>query len=316
MLYNIKKPFATHHIQLKHHQVYYEEYGNPNGVPVLFLHGGPGSGCNSSQKSFFNHKKFRVIFIDQRGSGKSKPRASTKENTTQLLIMDIEKIRELLDIPSWLIVGGSWGATLAVAYAQKHTSRVKGMILRSLFLGTKEEIDWAFLKAPLKFRPELISNMISVLNMEKVNSPINILGKMLESKDVKERALASELWLEYEGNLSTLSYEGDNIKSIFENKNFTQKRLNSLPNTPFMEWHYIKNNFFLKKNQLIKEKKKLENIPISIVQSNYDLLCPPSTSFIFSQELNKTKIHKINRAGHYISDPGVKEKIKELLDDF
>ena len=315
MLYPIKKPFAIHHIKLKQHKVYFEEYGNPKGIPVLFLHGGPGSGCNDSQKSFFNYKKFRVIFIDQRGSGKSTPRSSTKNNTTQFLIEDIEKIRELLEISSWLIVGGSWGATLAIAYAQEHTNRIKGMILRSLFLGTKKELDWAFLKAPLMFRPKLISNIISVLNIKKISSPINVLGNMLESKNVNKRILGAELWLEYEGNLSTLHYEGDNIKRIFENKNFTKKRLNSLPNTPFMEWHYIKNNFFLKENQLIKQKRKLVNVPISIIQSNYDLLCPPYTSFIFSQELNKTKIHKISKAGHYISDPGVKEKMKELVDD-
>ena len=141
MLYNIKKSFAIHHINVDKYKIYFEEYGSPEGIPVLFLHGGPGSGCSESHKAIFNYKKFRVIFLDQRGAGKSTPKGSTYKNTTQHLIEDIEKVRNYLNISAWLIVGGSWGATLAVAYSEIHYDRVYGIIVRSLFLATKKELE-------------------------------------------------------------------------------------------------------------------------------------------------------------------------------
>ena len=167
MLYSIKKSFATYQIKQGPHTLYIEEYGNSMGIPVLFLHGGPGSGCNDNQKVIFDYEKYRVIFWDQRGSGKSLPKGSTKYNTTSLLIKDIEYIRKHLNILSWIVVGGSWGSTLAVAYAQSFSLKVKGMILRSLFLGTKE-VDWAFYKAPLAFRPKLIFEINKILDNKKL----------------------------------------------------------------------------------------------------------------------------------------------------
>ncbi len=310
MLYSIKKSFATHQVKKGQHNIYFEEYGIPSGKPVLFLHGGPGSGCNEGQKAIFNYKKYRVIFLDQRGSGKSTPKGNTRNNNTKLLIQDIEMIRKHLKIKSWLVVGGSWGSTLAIAYAQIHYSKIDGMLLRSVFLGTKKEVDWAFRKAPLIFRPNLIFKVNNILKQRKTINPIYTLGRMLESNDNKKKMLAASLWIAYESNLSTINfkYKNLNIDNIEDIKN--------LPNTPFMEWHYIKNNFFLEKNQLINNKKVLQNIPIAIVQSDYDLLCPPYTSYSFCDGLKKCKIYRVECAGHYISDPGVKEIMKQILDDY
>ena len=172
MLYSIKKSFAIHHIKQNNHTIYFEEYGNSKGIPVIFLHGGPGSGCNEGQKVIFDYKKYRVVFLDQRGSGKSTPKGAIKNNTTLKLIEDIELVRKYLKIERWMVVGGSWGATLALAYAQAHTAKVEAMILRALFLGTKKEIDWAFFEAPLKFRPELIHKLNDFLNHKKLINPI------------------------------------------------------------------------------------------------------------------------------------------------
>ncbi len=316
MLYNIKKSFAIHHIQQGSHTIYFEEYGDPEGIPVLFLHGGPGSGCSSSHKALFNSKKFRVIFLDQRGSGKSTPKGETKDNNSIFLIEDIEQVRKFLGIPNWLIVGGSWGSTLAIAYAEKNNDKVNGLILRSLFLATQEELDWAFFKAPMMFRPNLLFDINMALNCKKIRNPIYLLGKLLDSKDVKDRCIGAELWLEYESNLSTLENKENKIKKILEDKIFTKTRINSLPNTPFMEWHYIKNNFFFEHNQLIKNKFYLKSIPIRLIQSDYDLLCPPYTSYSFVQGLNNTEIHRVEKAGHYLNDPGVQEKMKEVIDEF
>ena len=316
MLYNIKKSFAIHHINVDKYKIYFEEYGSPDGIPILFLHGGPGSGCAESHKAIFNYKKFRVIFLDQRGAGKSAPKGSTYKNTTQHLIDDIERVRNYLNISAWLIVGGSWGATLAVAYSEIHYDRVYGIIVRSLFLATKKELEWAFFDAALKFRPKLISDINKALNLKTLQNPIPALGKMLDSQSSKKKCLAAELWLEYEGNLSTLESKENRIESILRNKDYSDRRLKNLPNTPFIEWHYIKNNFFLKKNQLLKNKVKIKELPIFIIQSDYDLLCPPSTSYFFIEGLNKAKVYKVGKAGHYISDPGIKEKMKEVIDSF
>ena len=313
MLYNIKKSFAIHQIKQNNHTIYFEEYGNPTGIPVIFLHGGPGSGCNDNQKALFNYKKYRVVFLDQRGSGKSIPKGSIKNNTTSLLIDDIELVRKYLNIPSWIVVGGSWGATLAVAYAEMYNNKVDAMILRSLFLGTKKEVDWAFFEAPLRFRPKLFYIVNNILKQKKKLNPIYIIGPMLESKNNKVRSLAARIWLAYESNLSTIKFNYKNLEDIKSN---IERKETVLPNTPFIEWHYIKNNFFLKTNQLLKNKKKLNKIPISIVQSDYDLLCPPSTSYNFASGLVNCKIFRVECAGHYISDPGVKEKIRQLLDEY
>ena len=313
MLYSIKKSFAIHHIKQNNHTIYFEEYGNSKGIPVIFLHGGPGSGCNEGQKAIFDYKKYRVVFLDQRGSGKSTPKGTIKNNTTLKLIEDIELVRKYLKIDRWIVVGGSWGATLALAYAQAHTGKVEAMVLRALFLGTKKEIDWAFFEAPLKFRPELIHRLNDFLNHKKLINPIFTLGKMLESENQKIRNLGANLWLAYESNLSTIKFSYDSFNKILLKSN---KNNNILPNTPFLEWHYIKNNFFLKPNQLLRYKKKLSKIPISIIQSDYDLLCPPQISFNFALGLTHCKVFRIASAGHYISDPGVKEMMKKLLDEY
>ena len=313
MLYSIKKSFAIHHIKQNNHTIYFEEYGNSKGMPVIFLHGGPGSGCNEGQKAIFDYKKYRVVFLDQRGSGKSIPKGAIKNNTTLKLIEDIELVRKYLKIDRWIVVGGSWGATLALAYAQAHTGKVEAMILRALFLGTKKEIDWAFFEAPLKFRPELIHRLNDFLNHKKLINPIFTLGKMLESENQKIRTLGANLWLAYESNLSTIKFNYDSFNKTLSK---SSKNNNILPNTPFLEWHYIKNNFFLKPNQLLRYKKKLSKIPISIIQSDYDLLCPPQISFNFALGLTHCKVFRVASAGHYISDPGVKEMMKKLLDEY
>ena len=315
MLYPIKKSFAIHKMKRDQHLIYVEEYGNKNGIPIIFLHGGPGSGCNDWQKGLFNSKVFRVVFVDQRGSGKSVPKRSLENNSTYELIDDIEYLRKFLKIDDWFLVGGSWGSTLAIAYGQKHPDVVKGMVLRSLFLGTTEEIEWAFRKGPLIFKPKLIYELNLILKNSKDENPTIKLGKMLESKNISDKCIAAELWQEYEKNLSSINSLEHDFESIVKNKIYNLDRLEKTPNTPFLENHFIKNNFFLEKNQLNENKAILHKIPISIIQGEYDLLCPPSTSFLFVDGLNKAKIIKAKGAGHYISDPGIKELMKKEIDE-
>ena len=313
MLYNIKKSFATHEMKRGRHILYFEEYGKPDGIPVIFLHGGPGAGCSDRHKALFDNNRFRVIFLDQRGSGKSKPYRCLEENSTDLLIDDIEKIRNFLNIKSWLVVGGSWGSTLAIAYAQKFPEVINKIIVRSLFLGTKEEVSWAFYEAPKIFKPALLNDLNSIINNSNDINPIFRLGEMLDSKDINKYGLASKLWLEYESNLASINAGNKKLKYFKEYKYSLNSK--SLPNTPFMEWHYIKNNFFLDDKELEKKKKIISKIPIIIIQADYDLLCPPMISYNFIRDFEKAKIYNISAAGHYISDPGIQEKMREAIDE-
>tara|TARA_B100001248_G_C27395594_1_gene465307 strand:- start:993 stop:1952 length:960 start_codon:yes stop_codon:yes gene_type:complete len=315
MLYTIKNSFATHEINRGLHTLYLEEYGNPKGIPILFLHGGPGSGCANWQKELFNYKVYRVVFLDQRGSGKSTPKRLLKKNTTSILIEDIEYIRNYLNIKKWFVVGGSWGSTLAIAYAEQYPEFINGMVLRALFLGTDKEVEWAFWKGPTIFKPTLIKELNLILNNKEFENPIIRLGKMLESTDTKKSCIAAELWQEYERNLSTIKSLNFDFKVILNRNNEEKDRFENVPNTPFLENHYIKNSFFLRNNQLLDYKNKLDNIPISIIQGEYDLLCPPINSFLFSLNLPKVKLINAPVSGHYISDPGIKQLMKKEIDD-
>ena len=314
MLYTIKKSFATHEIKRGKHILYFEEYGSPSGAPVIFLHGGPGSGFSESQKAMFNHSRFRVIFLDQRGSGKSKPYRALFDNNTNFLIEDIEAIRKTLNIKNWLLVGGSWGATLAIAYAQRYPNCVNGIIVRALFLGTKDEVEWAFFKAPKIFKPLLLKQLNEIINNEEDENPIFKLGEMLESKNQNTIGMASALWLDFESKLASIN--ASNSLSNFSGRNYKNINSKNLPNTPFLEWHYIKNNFFLDDNELINNKHIIKKIPLTIIQGEYDLLCPPITSYSFIRGLDNAKIIDVPVAGHYISDPGIKNKMREIIDQF
>ena len=314
MLYPIKKSFAIHEIQRDEHTLYIEEYGNKKGLPVIFLHGGPGSGCADWQKGLFDNKIYRVIFLDQRGSGQSKPKRLLSNNTLFHLIEDMEFIRQFLKINSWFLVGGSWGSTLAIAYAEKYPKLVKGMVLRSLFLGMDEEVDWAFRTGPLTFKPNLILELNNILGNKYNQSPIKKLTNMLNSNILTDVCIAAELWQEYEKNLSSINIKQHDFTAILKRKINIKERFKNIPNTPFLESHYIKNNFFLKNNELLDNKNTLIDIPLSVIQADYDLLCPPKNSSLFSQGLPNVKIIQAYGAGHYISDPGIKELMKKEID--
>jgi len=290
------------------HQIYYEIVGNPDGIPVIFLHGGPGSGCQKSQRDLFNLDKVKVIFVDQRGAGKSLPKRSLKNNTTFNIISDLELIRKKLDIDKWLVVGGSWGSTLALAYAQKHKETVTGIIIRSIFLGTKDEIHWAFSKSARLFRPELWEAWTNIAKNNEYNiDPLNFYGNKLESEDSDEAEVSSIIWSIYESTLSQI--EGD-AKAIPENfdKNILQSN-KIKPNTPYFEWHYIKNNFFMENNLLLDNAYKLNGIPGKIVQGRYDLLCPPINAYNLSKKWKDVELIIVEDAAHTANSGALRKSL-------
>lgn len=297
------------------HRLRIREYGNEGAYPVVFLHGGPGSGCRSILCNLFDLNKFRVIAPDQRGAGGSTPRGCLERNNTRYLIADLELIRERLNIEKWLVVGGSWGALLAVTYAECHPDAVSALILRSLFLGSNGEIQRAFIDLPKVFRPQLYESFVSLLTADEREIPLQAYYTRILSNDPSISRPATCVWHDYERTLSVLqpSLADDRIlpKNLLAAASYNR---DPLPNTPRMEAHYFSNHCFLSPNQLLEQANRLCDIPGIVIQSRYDLLCPPSNAHALLCRWTNGSIVYVEQAGHSQSEKGVTEAMEEAVD--
>ena len=308
---NYPKSYESEYLKVgDNHRIFFEQLGCPDGLPILFLHGGPGSGCQHGHRLLFKQNNIRLILLDQRGAGRSKPKSSLISNTTKHLIADIELIRKKLNINKWIIVGGSWGSTLGLAYSENFPDRVKGLIIRSVFLGTQSEIEWAFTKAAQKFRPDLWEKWINLLpDIERIN-PLLAFGKRLESTNPSIYLPAAKAWSDYETSLSVLQTEEKFITSL---ENYNCNDIKSGPNTPYFEWHYIKNNFFLKTNELLENAKYLKGIPGYIVQGRYDLLCPPIMAQSLSSVWKESVVEMVEEGGHSANSGPMRSALEKSI---
>jgi proline iminopeptidase len=288
------------------HWIYVEEVGRADGIPALFLHGGPGSGSQHAHRALFDPQRFRALLLDQRGAGRSHPHLSLEANTTQHLVADIERIREHLRIERWFLVGGSWGSTLALAYAERFPQRVMGLVLRAIFLGTREEVAWAFVEGPKIFRPDLYADFIGYLPEDERADPLAAYLARLSDPDREVKGRAARIWNAYERTLSTLNPS----RSRLEGEPPTDGRL---PPTPIVEAHYIRNGFFLEPGQLLRDARLLKGIPGHIVQGRYDLLCPPKNAYALCEAWPDCRLEIIEGAGHDMGEPGVAPAMAEAL---
>ena len=282
------------------HSIYFEQYGNPKGIPILFLHGGPGAGFSNSHKSFFDPNIFKVVFFDQRGSGKSIPYAETNYNNTQLLISDIENLRKALKIDRWYLFGGSWGSTLALLYGINFPKRCLGFILRGIFLGTKNEIDW-FLYDIKKFFPEAYKKFISPVPQNYKNNILKWFYAQLNSNNRSQNLNAASIWAEYENSCSSLNYvsrpiSGEQALAISK-----------------IETHYFMNNCFLDENYIIKNINKISDIKSIIVQGRHDVICPPFTAQQLADSWDSAKIEIVDDAGHSGFETNISKKLINAL---
>ena len=290
------------------HEIFIEESGNPDGQPILFLHGGPGGGTGSKQRRFFDPSHYRIILFDQRGCGKSKPLGETKKNTTDNLVNDIELIRKELNIKAWILFGGSWGSTLALAYAIKHPELVQGLILRGVFLSRKHELDW-FLKDVDIFFPELHHNLLKhIPNTSKKN----LLEKYTElvfsnDKDCAYKAAIS--WNQFEGSILKLLPPAISSETIEIDNEFELARAK-------VQLHYINNNCFVDGEDILEKSKILKDIPITIIQGRYDMVCPPKTAYELHQAIPQSKLIIIPDAGHSASEAGTLSSLLDATDEF
>lgn len=289
------------------HKLYYEFCGNKSGIPVLFLHGGPGSGFVESHKKVFDFKKFNVIFFDQRGAGRSKPFASLKANTTAKLISDINKILDFAGIEKAIIFGGSWGSTLALAYALKHPERVLALQLRGIFLGDSQSVKYYLNGGVSIFAPAEWDRFVKSVPEKFRKDIVKYYFRKMKSKNYKEREKACYNWARYEISLVKLKMTE---KEINENvKEYSYMSLAPL------EAHYLIKNCFMPDNYIIKNAHKLSKIPVSIVHGRYDLVCQPRDAFRLHNQIKGSRL-KFVIAGHSASEPEIEKAQKAELKRF
>ena len=301
-LYSPIQPFDQKMIDVGGgHLIYVEQCGNPKGIPILVLHGGPGGACNPYMRRFFDPESYHIILFDQRGCGKSKPFASVSNNTTWDLIDDIEKIRSYLKIDQWALFGGSWGSTLSLLYAEAHPNRVLNMILRGIFLMTRQELDWFYGGGAGKFFPEHWEKFKSIIPDSEHSDLIAAYHKRLFSNNLHIEQKFSGIWAGWEAALAVFGSE----------KTFSEIPSDYSRAFSRIECHYFLNKGFLKSdNQILENIKIIEHIPATIIQGRYDLICPPSSAYKLVRSWGNAKLRLVNYAGHAMSEPSIS---KELL---
>ena len=291
------------------HELHVEESGNPQGKPVVFVHGGPGGGVEPWHRQFFNPATYRAVLFDQRGCGKSTPHAELRDNTTWDLVADMEKIRAQLDIDQWVVFGGSWGSTLALAYAVAHPERVKALILRGIFLLRPEEIRWFYQEGANWIYPDAWEHYLKPIPEAERSDLVRAYYTRLTSPDPKVRSQAAKAWSIWEGATSKLHPSEDLVKRFGEDQ-FAEAFAR-------IECHYFVNGgFFQSPNWLLENVHRLRKIPGVIVQGRYDVVCPLKSAWDLYRVWPQAELQIVADAGHAASEPGTLSKLVEAADRF
>lgn len=291
------------------HEISYEEVGNPKGVPIVFLHGGPGGGINSDHRRYFDPEHYRIVLFDQRGCGNSKPFAELRENTTWDLVGDIEKLREHLGIPAWLVFGGSWGSTLALTYAVTHPEKVRALILRGIFLCRPQEIKWFYQDGASEVFPDFWETYRDHIPVNERGDMVKAYHKRLTSDDEKTRLDAARTWSQWEMMTSYLFPKQAAIDEM-------EDPAKALPFARIEAHYFINNAFFETPNFLLEKVGKIRHIPGIIVQGRYDMVCPATTAWDLHRAWPEAQMKIIPDAGHSAAEPGIRTALLEATDFF
>ena len=291
------------------HTLYYEEFGNPHGKPAVFLHGGPGGGCSPTQARFFDPTRYRVVLFDQRGCGKSTPHACLEGNTTWHLVADIEALRQHLNIDRWLVFGGSWGSTLALAYAQTHPESVTELVLRGIFLLRKREIDWFYQEGASRVFPDAWEHYLAAIPPEEHGDLLHAYHRRLTGSDSQEQLRAAKAWSTWEGSTSTL-HMNTQLASAMGQDRFALAFAR-------IECHYFVNDgFFDDENQLLEHVDRIRHLPAVIVQGRYDIVCPMETAFALHRKWPEAEFIVAPGAGHSAFEPELQHHLLNATDRF
>lgn len=302
------KPYQRHELAVDDiHTLYLEESGEPNGIPILFVHGGPGAGCGKYDRRFFDPQKYRIILFDQRGSGRSTPHADLRNNSTQELISDIEKIRAHLKIDKWAIFGGSWGATLSLLYAQTYPETVSGLILRGVFLCRQKDIDWLYQEGASRIFPDYWKDYLQVIPQDERDQLMDAYYRRLTGDNELAKMAAAKAWSLWEGRCATLRPHQDVIDKY------------SKPHLALslarIEAHYFVNSGFISENQILDDAHKLANIPGTIVHGRYDTVCPLDNAYDLQRAWPDSELHIIRDAGHSALEPSISDALVKATNE-
>lgn len=302
------EPRASGYIHLDaRHAMYWEEAGNPKGIPVLFLHGGPGAGCTADHRRFFDPECYRIILFDQRGAGRSKPAGEIADNTTALLIDDIERLRKFRAVERWVLFGGSWGSTLALAYGENYPECCLGFILRGIFLGRKSEINW-FLYGMHAFFPEAWRAFAEHIPEYERTDLLAAFHTRLTSTDPMVHMPAARVWSHYEGSCSTLRPGTESARHFASDP--------VALGLARIEAHYFVNGIFLPEDAILRRISRIRHLPCVIVQGRYDVVCPISTADELARAWPEAAYVVIPDAGHSAWEPGVLTALVESTEAF
>ena len=287
------------------HRVYVEQCGNPAGIPVVVLHGGPGGGCSAAMRRYFDPEHYRIILFDQRGCGRSRPHASVTHNTTWHLVDDIELIRRTLDIDAWIVFGGSWGATLALIYAQAHPARVRNIVLRGVFLMTQRELDWFYGGGAGRFWPEVWARFEALIPEDERGDLISAYHRRLFSGDIAMETRFARAWSSWENALASIHSTGSGGEAPGDYARAFAR----------LENHYFTNAGFLEfDGQILAHAGRIKHLPGTIVQGRYDMICPPESAYALSRAWPNSDLKLIRNAGHALSEPGISAELVRTMD--
>lgn len=289
------------------HTLYWEECGNPQGVPVLFLHGGPGAGLSPKHRQFFDPAFYRIVLFDQRGAGQSTPLGEVRQNTTALLIADIERLRLMLGIDQWLVFGGSWGSTLALAYGQAHPARCTGFILRGIFLCTQPEIDW-FLNGIRWIFPKEHAEFVAQIPPAERGDLLQAFARRLFSDNPEQNLQAARAWSRYEGSCLHLLPHPE-VADQFGSDAVAL-------GVGRLEAHYFLHDAFLEEDQLIRKVGRIAHLPAAIIQGRYDVVCPALSAWRLHEAWPQASFEMIEDAGHAAFEPGIARALVAATERF
>lgn len=308
-LYPEIQPYATHHFPVEHpHVLYVEECGNPQGIPVVFLHGGPGAGFQAWNRRFFDPTRYRIVLFDQRGAGKSTPHASLEGNTTPALVADMEALRVFLGIEQWLVFGGSWGSTLALAYAEMHSERVLGLIVRGIFLCRDQDIRWFYQDGASHIFPDYWQDYERVIPLEERHDFLSAYYKRLTGDNEVTRLAAAKAWSVWEGLCANLQ-RNPSVVAHFSDAHVALSLAR-------IEAHYFMHKIFLAENYLLDNANHLAGIPGVIVHGRYDMICPIDNAFALHEVWPEAALQIIPDAGHSAAEPGIIDALVRATNEF
>lgn len=306
------EPFKTGYLKVSDiHEIYYEMCGNPRGKPVFVIHGGPGAGCTPYMRQFFNPKKFLIVLHDQRGAGKSKPKAELRENNTQNLVEDVERLRKKLNVGKIILFGGSWGSTLSLAYAETYPDNINGMVLRGIWLATKEEEHQFWSGIPMFF-PDMYDSLMNALPDSA--SPLNSdsVLKLMQGENQVDRENYARLVSRYEYKVCGLNVSEKSLDEYYD----SDKNMEDIYASTLIEHYYASNSCFLEEGQLLRDAYKIQHIQTIIVNGRYDIACPPIFAYRLHKKLPASKLIIAEEAGHSMSEKPIQRELLKAMIEF